>query len=177
MAQWLKYCHTNHQVVGSNQSYACICGICFLWSTQMLNNSTSSTRTNLMSDILITNVFCGRYNTTHRVGHLDDPTSSAVGHRYVAPGLKPRPGYVRRPFHLSLHLMIFGGRSAHLALRCAQKWVVKQQHICIITTQRVHVHTYFYYCVYSIIMYFLSEYCEGQRGESGTQLSHSLHFT
>ena len=42
-------------------------------------------------------------------------TSSAGGHRSIAPGFKLRPGYVRRLFHLSLRLITFGGRSAHLA--------------------------------------------------------------
>ena len=40
---------------------------------------------------------------------------SVVGHRSIATGFKPRPGYVRRVFHLSLRLVTFGGRSAHLA--------------------------------------------------------------
>jgi len=38
-----------------------------------------------------------------------------LGHRSIAPGFKPRLGYVRRVFHLSLHLITFGGHSSHLA--------------------------------------------------------------
>ena len=42
-------------------------------------------------------------------------TGSAISHRSIAPRFKPRPGYVRRVFHLTLRLITFGGRSAHLA--------------------------------------------------------------
>jgi len=47
-------------------------------------------------------------------GHLHGPTGSAVGHRSIAPGFKPRSDYVRRVFPLSLRFIILGGRSAHL---------------------------------------------------------------
>ena len=47
------------------------------------------------------------------VGRLHGLTGSADGHRSIAPGLNPRPDYVRRVFHLSLPLVTFGGRSAH----------------------------------------------------------------
>ena len=50
-----------------------------------------------------------------RAVHLHGLTGSAVGHISIAPGFKPRPGYARRLFHLSLRLFTFGGRSAHLA--------------------------------------------------------------
>ena len=40
---------------------------------------------------------------------------SAVGHRSIAPGFKPRPGYIKKIFHLTFCLITFGGRSAHLA--------------------------------------------------------------
>jgi len=42
-------------------------------------------------------------------------TGSAIGHRSIAPGFKPRPSYVRRVFRLSLWLITFGDRSTHLA--------------------------------------------------------------
>ena len=47
--------------------------------------------------------------------HLHDLNGSAVGQRSIAPGFKPRPEYGRRVFHLSLRLITFAGRSAHLA--------------------------------------------------------------
>ena len=49
------------------------------------------------------------------MGRLQRLTGSAVGHRSIVSGLKPLPGYVRRVFHLSVRLIIIGGRSAHLA--------------------------------------------------------------
>ena len=52
-------------------------------------------------------------------GRLHGLTGSAVGHRTTTPGFKPRPGYVRRVFHISLRLITFGGRSAHLAYLAA----------------------------------------------------------
>ena len=48
-------------------------------------------------------------------GRLHGLSGSAVGHRSVAIGFKSRPGYVRRVFHVSLRLLTFVGRSAHLA--------------------------------------------------------------
>jgi len=42
-------------------------------------------------------------------------TDNVAGHRSVVHGFKPRPGYVRRGFHLSLRLINFGGCSAQLA--------------------------------------------------------------
>jgi len=45
-------------------------------------------------------------------GYLRGLTGSAVGDISLSPEFKPRPGYVRRVFHLSLSL---GGRSTHLA--------------------------------------------------------------
>ena len=47
--------------------------------------------------------------------YYHDLTYSGVSHRSLAPGFKHRPGYVRRVFHLSLPLITFGNRSAHLA--------------------------------------------------------------
>jgi len=49
------------------------------------------------------------------MGCLHGLTSCMVNHRSIAPGFKPRMGYVRRVFVLSLRLITFGGRSAHLA--------------------------------------------------------------
>ena len=49
------------------------------------------------------------------LGRLYSLTGSVVGHISIAPGFKRRPDYVRSVFHLSLRLVIFGGRSAHLA--------------------------------------------------------------
>ena len=48
-------------------------------------------------------------------GRLRDLTGRAVGHSSIAPGFKPRPGYVRRVFHLSLGVITAEGRPAHLA--------------------------------------------------------------
>ena len=53
--------------------------------------------------------------TTTTIGRLHGLTGSAGGHRSIAPGFKPRPGYIRRVFHLSLRLITFEGRSDHLA--------------------------------------------------------------
>ena len=39
-------------------------------------------------------------------GRLRGLINSAVGHISTAPGFKPRPGYARRVFHLSLRLII-----------------------------------------------------------------------
>ena len=47
-------------------------------------------------------------------GRLHGLAGSTVGQRSVAPGFNPCPGYVRGVFHLSLCLINFGGRSAHL---------------------------------------------------------------
>jgi len=41
--------------------------------------------------------------------------SSAVGNISITLGFKPWPGYIKRVFHLSLRLITFGGRFAHLA--------------------------------------------------------------
>jgi len=48
-------------------------------------------------------------------GRLDGLTGSMVSHRSIAPGFKTQPGYVRRLFLVSLHLITFGGRLLHLA--------------------------------------------------------------
>ena len=40
---------------------------------------------------------------------------TVVGHISIAPGFKPRQGYVRKVFRLSPRLIAFGGHSAHLA--------------------------------------------------------------
>ena len=48
-------------------------------------------------------------------GRLHDLTANAVGHRSIAPKFKLRPRNVRRVFLLSLRLITFGDRSAHLA--------------------------------------------------------------
>jgi len=40
--------------------------------------------------------------------------SSVVGHRSIAPGFNPRLAYIRRVFHLSLHLITFGAGSTNL---------------------------------------------------------------
>ena len=61
-------------------------------------------------------------------------TGSAVGRISIAPGFKPRLGYFRRVFHLSLRLITFGGRSAHLAY-LVQKSGRK-------TTTFIHRHTH-----------------------------------
>ena len=42
-------------------------------------------------------------------------TGSAVGYGSIIPGLKPGRGFIRMAFRLSLRLIAFGGRSAHLA--------------------------------------------------------------
>jgi len=44
-------------------------------------------------------------------------TGSVVGHRCIAPGFRPWPGYVRRVFHLLLRLITIGGHWAHSAYR------------------------------------------------------------
>ena len=48
-------------------------------------------------------------------GHLHRLTGSVVSPRYIANEFKARPWYVRGVFQLSFRLIIFGGRSAHLA--------------------------------------------------------------
>ena len=48
-------------------------------------------------------------------GRLHGLTGSAVGHKSIAPRFKLRPGYVGKAFRVSLRLITFGGRSAHLA--------------------------------------------------------------
>ena len=51
-------------------------------------------------------------------------TSSTIDHRFITPGFKPRPGYVRRVFHISLCLIAFGYSSVHLAhhvYKCGRK--------------------------------------------------------
>ena len=52
------------------------------------------------------------HKTQHTQGHLHCLTGSVVGHISTAPGF--RLGYVGRVFHISLCLITFGGRSAHL---------------------------------------------------------------
>jgi hypothetical protein len=42
------------------------------------------------------------------------PRSNMIANRSIAPGFKPRPGYVSRVFQLWLRLITFGDRSAHL---------------------------------------------------------------
>ena len=64
----------------------------------------------------------------HR-GHLRGLTGRVVGHGSVAPGYKPRPGYVRTVFHLSLRYVTVGGRSAHLAYLVYNSGPVKQQRL------------------------------------------------
>jgi len=59
-------------------------------------------------------------------GRLRGLTSSAVGHRSIAPGFKTRPGYVRRVFQLSLRLITIGGRSTHLNYLVRTKVAVKR---------------------------------------------------
>jgi len=54
-------------------------------------------------------------NLTFKRGCLCGLTSCAVGHISIAPGFKPRPGYVRRVFHLSFRFITFEGPSPHLA--------------------------------------------------------------
>ena len=53
----------------------------------------------------------------------------------IAPGLKHRPGYVRRVFHLSLRLINYGGRSAQLAYRVHKSGIKPQ-----------YLHFYFRLC-------------------------------
>ena len=53
--------------------------------------------------------------TLYYPGRLHVLSCSAVGHKSIAPGFKLCMGYVSRVFHLSLRLITFGGRSAHLA--------------------------------------------------------------
>ena len=48
-------------------------------------------------------------------GCLHSLTGSVADHKSILPGFEPRPGYVRRLFHLSLYLISFGGQSVHLA--------------------------------------------------------------
>ena len=48
-------------------------------------------------------------------GGLHGLIGSAAGRRSLAPVFKPRSSYIRRVFRLSLRLITFGGRSAHLA--------------------------------------------------------------
>ena len=48
-------------------------------------------------------------------GDLCELTGSTVGHISMAPGFKPQLGYFRRVFHLSVHLITFGGCLAGLA--------------------------------------------------------------
>ena len=62
-------------------------------------------------------------------------TSSTVGHRSIAPGFKPRLGYVRRVFYLSLHLITFGGCSAHLT------YIVHKSSCKTATFTHTHTHT------------------------------------
>ena len=50
-----------------------------------------------------------------RENALCDLAHCTIGQISVAPRFKLRPGYIRRVFHLSLRLITFGGRSAHLA--------------------------------------------------------------
>ena len=48
-----------------------------------------------------------------QMGRFHGLTGTAVGHWSIAPGFKPRPGYIGKLFHLSLRLVTC--RSAHLA--------------------------------------------------------------
>ena len=48
-------------------------------------------------------------------GGLHGLNGRVVGRRSIAPGFKPRLGYVRRVFYLSLRLITFGGCSTQLA--------------------------------------------------------------
>ena len=48
---------------------------------------------------------------THSLTH----SGSGFGRRSIAPGFKPRKGYVRRVFLPSYRLITFGGQSAHFA--------------------------------------------------------------
>jgi len=54
------------------------------------------------------------YRILDKSGCLRGLTGSAVGHIYST-GFKPRPGYTRKLFHLSLRLITVAGLSAHLA--------------------------------------------------------------
>ena len=67
-------------------------------------------------------------------GHFRGLISSAVGHRSIASEFNHRPGYVRRVFLLSLRLINFGNRSAHLAYlvhkRCRKTTTFAFLHLC-----------------------------------------------
>jgi len=68
-------------------------------------------------------------NSQQTIGPFDGLTGSKVGCRFIGPGFKPQPGYVRRLFHLSLCLITFGGHSADLAYLVHIKVAIKQQHL------------------------------------------------
>ena len=53
-------------------------------------------------------------STTLLCGRFLDLTGSVVGRRSTAPEFKLQPGYASGVFHLSLRLITFGSRSAHL---------------------------------------------------------------
>ena len=59
---------------------------------------------------IITQIRFLRICTTLSQRSLHGITDSPVGHRTLLPGFKLRPGYIRRVFHLSHPLIIFGGR-------------------------------------------------------------------
>jgi len=72
------------------------------------------------------------------LGRLCGLTGIADGHRSIAPGFKPRPGYISRVFHLSLHSIIFRGLSSRLIyfLYKSGRKIATFTLICLITELR-----------------------------------------
>ena len=73
----------------------------------------------VVSDIIVFIISVVLLNTTNieqraSCRRINGLPGSVIGHRSIAPGFKPRTGYTRRVFHLSLRLITFEGRSAHL---------------------------------------------------------------
>ena len=68
--------------------------------------------------------------------YTDGRTGSAIGNTFKTLGLKRRPSFVRMVFHLSLRLITFGGRSAHLVdlIHKIGRQTVTAQMTCIIWT-------------------------------------------
>jgi len=64
------------------------------------------------------------------IGHFHGLTLSPVGNRSIASGFEPQLGYVRRMFHLSVHLITFGCRSAYLTYHT--QVATKQKHLVYI---------------------------------------------
>ena len=103
--------------------------------------------------------------TCMHVGALPWSSSSVLDHRSLPPVFESRRGHIWRLFRLSLRLITFGSRSAHLAY-LVHKVAVKHQSsspICMLSLK--HTHTFHHTCM-TVLMY--TKKCKVSKNDSKT---------